>query len=700
MSAVLTLIGGASAIALFAGAAITARARRRGEGADPHLWLEEVEGENAIDWVKSQNERSLAVLEGDRRFDGFHCAALDIVNSTDRIAAPSLVGDTVRNFWQDENAVRGLWRETRLADYLAGEPEWRTICDFDALADSENENWVFQGADYLPPGYQTCMVTLSRGGADAAVRREFDVARGRFVEDGFVLPESKGATAWLDADTLLVGIDFGDGSMTSSGYPRTTRLLRRGGDPATAPVVFEGEESDVGVWPHTVRRGGRIYAFVTRAVTFFDSEIYLLDDAHRPQKLSLPLKSSVEGVHDGLVIATLQQDWRWRGQSFKSGDVIGLDPRRDRAELVFSPSPRQAVGAVAAAEGALYLQLLDNVVGSVKKIVRDKRAWRIHGIDLPGDGEVTLGSINSMGEDFFLFFDNPVTPTTLHYIAANGESRMVRQNPQFFDAAGVIVEQREAISKDGEKIPYFIIGGKDVIAAGDAPVIQYGYGGFEVPVTPGYSGVLGKLWLERGGVYVIANIRGGGEFGPRWHQAALKEKRQKGFDDFFAVSEALIESGVTTPSRLGAYGGSNGGLLMGVALTQRPDLYKALAIGVPLLDMMRFHKLLAGASWVGEYGDPTIEKQRRVIEKYSPYQNLKRNADYPCPFFFTSTRDDRVHPGHARKMAARMAEYGHDFLYYENIEGGHGAAANQNQAAYRAALQYVYFARQLMDDNE
>ncbi|MCA8889219.1 MAG: S9 family peptidase [Parvularculaceae bacterium] len=700
MSMALTLIGGASALALVAGAVVAAGARRPGNDRDPYLWLEEVEGENAIDWVKAQNRRSLEILEGDPRFDGLHRAALKIVNSTERIAEPSLVGDKVRNFWQDENAVRGLWREAELDDYLSGAPEWRTICDFDALAEAENENWVFQGADYLPPEYQTCMVTLSRGGSDAAVRREFDVARSQFVDRGFVLPESKGATAWLDADTLLVGIDFGDGALTSSGYPRTTRLLRRGGDLQSAPVVFEGEENDVGVWPHTVRRGGQTYAFITRAVTFFESEFYLLDDARQPQKLSLPLKSSIEGVYDGMIVATLQQDWRWRGASFKTGDVIALDPRRDRAELVFSPAPNQAVGAMVASEGALYLQLLDNVIGSAKKIVRDKKNWRVQDIDLPGNGEISLGSINPLGEDFFLFFDSPVTPATLHYIEADGERREVRRNPQFFNATGIIVEQRHATSKDGEKIPYFIIGRKDVIEAGDAPVIQYGYGGFEVPVTPGYSGVLGKLWLERGGVYVIANIRGGGEFGPRWHQAALKEKRQTGFDDFFAVSEALIKTGVTSPSRLGAYGGSNGGLLMGVALTQRPELYNALAIGVPLLDMLRFHKLLAGASWVGEYGDPENKKQRRVIEQYSPYQNLKKKTDYPCPFFFTSTKDDRVHPGHARKMAARMAEYGHDFLYYENIEGGHGAAANQNQAVYRAALQYVYFSRQLMDNRE
>ena len=662
---------------------------------DPFLWLEDVEGQKALDWVKAQNARSLAELEADPHFKAFHEAALEIYNSPDRIAAPSLVGDKVRNFWRDADHVRGLWREASLESYLAGEPDWRVILDVDALAEAEGENWVYKGATCRAPEYDRCMVTLSRGGADAAVRREFKASDGAFVENGFTLDESKGTVAWVDDDTLLVGVDFGEGTMTESGYPRTTRAWRRGQALDDAPLVFEGDVKDVGVWPYTIVRDGEAYAFITRAVTFFESEHFLLGDDFEPKKLPFPAKSDLQGVLDGFVIVSLKEDWKHRGKKFKQGDIIAYDPGKDKAELVFAPNDRQAVEGVASSENALLVQMLDNIVGKVKKVERKGRKWAISDIALPGDGAVSLGDVNAFGDDFFLYFDSPVTPATLFYVDAGGARAKVKQSPQFFDTEGVVMKQYEATSKDGTKVPYFVIGRESAMAAGDAPTVQYGYGGFEVPTTPGYSGTIGKLWYENDGLYVIANIRGGGEFGPRWHQAALKEHRQRAFDDFFAVSEDLIARGITTRDRLGAYGGSNGGLLMGVALTQRPELYKAIAIGVPLLDMLRYDKLLAGASWVGEYGDPDNPQERAYIEKYSPYQNMKEDVDYPRPFFFTSTRDDRVHPGHARKMAAKMEAMGHPFLYYENIEDGHGAASNNNQAAYRVALQFVYFMREL-----
>ncbi len=666
---------------------------------DPFLWLEDVEGEKALDWVRAQNKRSLAELEGDSRFEAFHKAALDIYNSEERIAAPSLSGKMVRNFWQDATHVRGLWRQATLESYLTGDPQWETLIDFDRLADEEGENWVFKGVDYLAPDNDRCMVSLSRGGSDAVVRREYLISEKSFVKDGFVLEESKGATAWVDEDTLLVGVDFGAGTMTDSGYPRTTRLLKRGAGISEAPVVFEGEKEDVGIWPYTIVRDGTTYEFITQSRTFFEREHFILGADQKPSKLPFPAKSSVEGVLDGLIVASLQEDWRHKRKGFKSGDIVAYDVKKDKAELVFSPNEKQAVGAIAAPENGLLVQLLDNIAGNVKKFNRSRGKWRSEDISLPGIGDVSLGSVNTYGDDFFLYFDSPTDPSTLFYVDEKGERLDVKRSPEFFDAAGVVTRQHEATSKDGTKIPYFVIGREDVIEAGDAPTIQYGYGGFEVPVTPGYSGTIGKLWYENGGVYVIANIRGGGEFGPRWHQAALKENRQRAFDDFFAVSEDLIARGITSPEKLGAYGGSNGGLLMGAAMIQRPDLYKGQAIGVPLLDMLRYDKLLAGASWVGEYGDPDIEEERAYILKYSPYQNLKADADYPRVFFFTSTKDDRVHPGHARKMGAKMEEMGHPFLYYENIEGGHGAAANRNQAAYRTALQYIYFMRQLSDEN-
>ncbi|MEL7485960.1 MAG: prolyl oligopeptidase family serine peptidase [Pseudomonadota bacterium] len=682
-----------------ASAALSVSAAAAEEGADPYLWLEGVEDERALDWVRGQNDRSLSELEGDARFKAFHDASLEIYNSDERIAAPSLVGDTVRNFWQDADQVRGLWRRASLSSYLAGEPEWDAILDIDALADAEKENWVFKGAGCLAPENNRCILSLSRGGSDAVVRREFLIDESGFVEDGFILPESKGATAWLDENTLLVGVDFGEGSMTTSGYPRQTRLWKRGEDPAEAPVIFEGEDADVGIWPYSITRDGKTYGFITRSVTFFEKEHYLLDEDGAPSKLPFPARSDVEGVLDGLIIAALQEDWSHRRRKFSRGDIVSYDPKKNRAELVFRPTDRQAVGGVAAPENGLLVQILDNIVGKVKSIKRERGKWNVEDVDLPGEGDVSLGGVNATGDDFFLYFDSPTTPATLHYVDAEGARTSVKQSPAFFDAEGVVMRQYEAKSADGTKVPYFVIGRDDVLEAGNAPTIQYGYGGFEVPVTPGYSGTVGKLWYEQGGVYVIANIRGGGEFGPRWHQAALKENRQRAFDDFFAVSEDLIKRGVTSPEKLGAFGGSNGGLLMGVALTQRPDLYNALAIGVPLLDMMRYHKLLAGASWIGEYGDPEIPEERAFIRKYSPYQNLDADGEYPRVFFFTSTKDDRVHPGHARKMAALMEANEQPFLYYENIEGGHGAAANRKQAAYRTALQYIYFMRQLSDES-
>ena len=666
---------------------------------DPYIWLEEVEGEKALDWVRAQNKRSLKELEGDARFPAFHDGALEIYNSEDRIAAPSLVRDEVRNFWQDATHVRGLWRRASLESYLAGEPAWETLLDFDKLAEDEGENWVFKGADCLATENDSCILTLSRGGSDAAVRREFSIAQRAFVEDGFALDESKGTVAWVNKDALLVGVDFGEvdgaSTLTDSGYPRTTRFLRRGQAIEDAPVIFEGEQADVGVWPYTIHRDGETYAFITRSKTFFESEHYILDADNQPVKLPFPEKSNVTGVLDGLIIASLQEDWEHKRRKFKSGAIVAYNLKKDKAELVFEPNERQAIGGLSSPENALLVQVLDNIVGGVKKIERKRGKWKVTDIELPGEGDVSLGGTNAYGDDFFLYFDSPSVPSTLYYAAADGALTKIKQSPAFFDASDIVMEQREATSADGEKIPYFVIGKKSVLEAGPAPTIQYGYGGFEVPVTPGYSGTIGKLWYENGGVWVIANIRGGGEFGPRWHQAALKEKRQRAYDDFFAVSEDLIATGVTTADMLGAYGGSNGGLLMGVAMTQRPDLYKAQAIGVPLLDMLRYDKLLAGASWVGEYGDPDIPEERAYIEKYSPYQNLKADADYPRVFFFTSTKDDRVHPGHARKMAAKMDAMGHPFLYYENIEGGHGAAANRNQAAYRTALQYIYFMRLL-----
>ena len=662
---------------------------------DPYLWLEEVEGERALAWVREQNARSLAELEAVPAYDAMLAEARAILTSEDRIPAASLRGGYAYNFWQDQAHVRGLWRRMPVADYVAGGTDWDVILDVDALAEAEGENWVYEGTDCLAPDYARCLLTLSRGGSDAAVRREFDIGARAFVEDGFALPEAKASLAWLDRDTVLVGTSE-DGA-TDSGYPVRTRLWRRGTDLADAPQVFEGEGTDVGVWPFSIydHANGTHLGGIVRAVTFYDSEHHLRQPDGTFTQLPFPSKVDLAGYLDGQVIVSLNEDWTYGGAAYPIGAVVAFDPETGGAQLVFEPSETQAVQGVASGPDAIYVSLLDDINGRILKLTPGEGGWSEQALPLPDQGVASVASIDDATGQMLVYHEDPTTPETLYFSKGGQALEPIKTSPDFYDTAGVTVQQFKATSADGTQVPYTVIAKQAVLDGGPAPTIQYGYGGFQVSILPQYSGTQGKLWVERGGVYVIANIRGGGEYGPRWHQAGLKGERQRIYDDFYAVSEDLIERGITTKDQLGILGSSNGGLLMGVSMTQRPDLYRAVGIGVPLLDMLRYDKLLAGASWEGEYGDPDDPEERAFLERISPYQNLAEDADYPRPFFFTSTKDDRVHPGHARKTAAKMAGHGQPFLYYENIEGGHGAAANLEQSAKRMALQYAYFANEL-----
>jgi prolyl oligopeptidase len=662
---------------------------------DPYLWLEEVEGEDALAWVRAENERSLKELEAQPAYDAMLAEARAILTSDERIPQAALRGGYAYNFWQDQAHVRGLWRRMPVADYVEGSDEWDVVLDVDALAAAEGENWVYEGTDCLAPDYARCIVTLSRGGSDAAVRREYDLDARAFMADGFALPEAKASMAWLSEDEVLVGTST-DGS-TDSGYPIRTRLWQRGTALADAPVVFEGEESDVGVWPFSIydQESGEHLGGIVRAVTFYDSEHHLRQADGTFARLPFPSKVDLAGYLGGEVIVSLNEPWTHAGEAYPIGAVVAYDPGTDEATLVFAPSAKQAVQGVASGPGVIYVSLLDDIDGRVLALTPGADGWTAEPVALPAEGVAGVSSIDEATGEMLLTHEDPVTPETLYYAGPGESPRAIDRSPDFYDAGGVVTRRFEAVSTDGTRIPYTVIAKESVLDSGPAPTIQYGYGGFQVPILPAYSGTQGKLWVERGGVYVIANIRGGGEFGPSWHQAGLKGERQRIYDDFYAVSENLIERGITTPDRLGILGGSNGGLLMGVSMTQRPDLYGAIGIGVPLLDMLRYHELLAGASWIGEYGDPRVPEERAFLETISPYHNLREEADYPRPFFFTSTKDDRVHPGHARKMARLMAQQGHPFLYYENIEGGHGAAANLDQTARRLALQYAYFAGEL-----
>jgi len=672
---------------------------------DPYLWLEEVESERALDQVREWNAATLDVLKADPRYGEFYDEALEIVNSQDKIAYPSQLGGQIYNFWQDDTHVKGIWRRASRDAFIAGEPDWETVLDLDALAEEEGENWVWRGASCAEPDQRRCMLTLSPGGSDAAVRREFDLDTASFVEDGFTLPVAKGATAWINEDALLVATDWGEGSITESGYPYIVKRWSRGAPLEDAAEVLRGESADVGVFPFTVHADGRTYVGYSEANTFYDTTWWAEGPDGEPRPLPLPAKSSISDIHDGQLLVSLQEDWSPEsGGAFTAGQLVSFDydawletGSLGAVQAVYTPDARSAFqGATATAAGVIVTET-ENVQGRAWLYSRDADgAWTAERIPLAENSVISLSDADRESTTAFFSVENMLTPDTLYAVDLETlEAQVVSRLPEWFDSSTMTVEQLEATSADGTQIPYFVMRPRDQEADGDNPTLLYGYGGFQVTVNPTYSALRGRLWVENGGTFVLANIRGGGEFGPAWHQAGLKTNRQVIYDDFIAVAEDLIDRGVTRPEKLGAIGGSNGGLLMGVMYTQRPDLWGAIVCQVPLLDMLRYHKLLAGASWVGEYGSPDVPEERAFLASISPYHNVEAETDYPPIFFVTSTKDDRVHPGHARKMAARLAEHGHEFDYYENIAGGHSAAANLIETANRVSLEYAWLWRQL-----
>lgn len=687
------------------------------EPTDSDQWLEEVEGTEALNWVRAQNQRSLAELRSDPRFESFHAAALDIATSKDRIPYGAVRDGIVYNFWQDDEHVRGLWRRTPLESYRTDSPVWETLLDVDALADAEDANWVFKGANVHRPhgeSHWLCTVALSDGGKDAVVQREFDLQTCAFIDGGFMTPEAKQGLAWVDRDTVLLATDWGDGTLTESGYPAVVKRWNRGMPLDGAEEVFRGRSTDVGVWPFTLEKeDGTLLTGAVQSDTFFTSTYWLFTDGETV-RWPIPPKSTPNGVYEGRFLFTLEQDWEAHGNEFRSGELVAFDlesfltdHQLPPVEVVFSPDERQAVNGVAVADGACLLSINDNVVAKLYRIepstttgrtsAGDERGtWQTTAIDLPGTGQAGITFADRHESTVFLDYEDFLTPSSLlQYEISDGSVRALKSLPSSFDADGVLVEQFTATSDDGTQVPYFVVRREDIPFDGSTPTLLYGYGGFQISLGPSYSGNVGRLWLEEGGAYVLANIRGGGEFGPEWHQAGLKTKRQRVYDDFIAVAEAVIDRGLTSPRRLGIMGGSNGGLLMGVVLNQRPDLWNAVVIQVPLLDMLRFHHLLAGASWVDEYGSPDVAEERAFLETISPVHNFDPAKPYPMPFFVTSTKDDRVHPGHARKLARRFEQADLPFLYYENIDGGHSAAANQTEAAKRSALEFTYLHRRL-----
>ena len=672
---------------------------------DPYLWLEEVEGRLSLEWVEERNRETMAELRSDERYDRFLQQAGELLNAKDRIPYGSIRGKYIYNFWQDAEHVRGILRRTTLVSYRAAEPEWEPVLDVDALAKAENENWVYKGIAWLAPGYERCLIKLSRGGTDASVHREFDALAKSFLEDGFALPQAKSGVAWLDRDTLLVGTDWGEGTLTESGYPRIVKRWKRGTPLARAETVFEGRREDIGIWPRVMDSGEETLPMIDQSLTFYTGAYQLIGDDGKLRRLPLQDSADLVGFYAGRILFTLREAWDVKGRTFPQGALLAISVSAFQAseklppvETVYTPDERTSISGVAVSRSGLYVVLLQNVKGRILRFQADHDSgrWSSAPLPLPANGTVSVSAANPHSSTVLLNYEDHITPDRLsEYDAGANALTLLKSLPPRFRSDELQVEQHMAKSADGEVVPYFVIHRKGLKLDGSTPTILYGYGGFEISLKPSYSATIGKLWLERGGAYAVANIRGGGEFGPRWHKAALKTNRQRAYDDFIAVAEDLARRGITSPGHLGISGGSNGGLLVGAIFTQRPDLLNAVVCRVPLLDMLRYTKLLAGASWAAEYGDPEDPKMREALLKYSPYQNVFPDRKYPRVFIETSTKDDRVHPGHARKMVARMREQGHPVLYFENTEGGHAAGANLKQHAQRYALEYVYFSRQL-----
>jgi prolyl oligopeptidase len=667
---------------------------------DPYQWLEEVSGEKALAWVKQQNAVTQPAIESSPGFKTLHERLLGIYNSRDRIPSVKKRGKWLYNFWQDEKNPRGVLRRTTLEEYRKKEPEWEVVLDLGRLSAEENEKWVYKGASCLYPDYQRCIISLSRAGADAVEIREFDVEGKRFVKDGFRASESKGGIAWKDANTLYVSRDFGPGTLTRSGYPRQVKEWARGTPLSSATLVFEVKEEDIGAWPMVVNEPGRTYELMTRAIETRVSETFIRVGP-RWVHIEAPRDADV-ATFDGMLVVRLRSDWRPTTRTFKAGSLIAtnldqfLTGRRD-FEIVFEPARRVSLQDFTATREFLLLDVLDNVKGRVLEARRLGGRWKLREVSVPEAASIGLAAVDrDEGDDYWLTVTSFTQPTTLYLATAGGNAReKMKSLPAFFDAKGLTVQQFEATSRDGTRIPYFVVMREGTKLDGNSPTILYGYGGFEIAMTPNYSGTIGAGWLERGGIWVLSNIRGGGEFGPAWHNVAKREGRQRAHEDFIAVAEDVIQRGITSPRKLGIMGGSQGGLLVGAAFTQRPELFGAVVSSVPLLDMKRYHKLLAGASWMGEYGNPDDPKDWEFISRYSPYQNVAKDRKYPKVLFSTSTRDDRVHPAHARKMYAKMKEQGHDVMYFEYLEGGHGSGSLPAQQAYTWALIYTMFWNEL-----
>ncbi|MFI7549614.1 prolyl oligopeptidase family protein [Micromonospora sediminimaris] len=671
---------------------------------DSYLWLEDLDGPEAATWVRERNAETVAALTGGPAFAARQAEIRQVLDADDRIPYPAWRGDGYYyDLWRDAAHPRGLWRRTTLDQYRRPEPEWDVLLDLDALAEREGENWVWGGVATLPPQHRRCLVSLSRGGADAVVVREYDLGDRAFVADGFTVAEAKTDVGWIDADHIWIGTDLGPGSLTDSGYPRVVRRWRRDTPLTEAEIVFEASTTDIGAYGWHDLTPGFERDFVTRTVDFYRSESYLLTGAGERIRIPVPEDAGWD-VHREWLLVRPRTPWQVGDRVHPAGALLAIRIAAILAgdrdfNVLFEPDDRTSLNGYTWTRNHLILTTLTDVRSRLELLTPGEGGWRREPLPgVPADEEGCVVETDPDRDDAYLIASEGfLQPATLRLGRVGGSVETLKRAPAFFDPDGLAVRQFFATSADGTRVPYFVVGDP---AAPAGPTLLHGYGGFEVSLTPGYDGIIGRGWLAHGGTYVVANIRGGGEYGPRWHRAALRAHRTRAFEDFAAVATDLVSRGITTPAMLGIEGGSNGGLLMGAMLTRYPSLIGAVVANVPLLDMRRYHRLLAGASWMAEYGDPDVAEDWAFLRDYSPYHNVRSHERYPPVLFITSTRDDRVHPGHARKLAARLREHGHDVSYYENVEGGHGAAANNEQRAFIEALSLEFLWRKLAPSAE
>jgi len=668
---------------------------------DPYLWLEEVEGKKSLAWVEEQNEETFTRYTESNAFKEKYERIKKELNDDERIPSAYYQNGEMYNFWRDEKNVRGVWRKTSFKSYLKDEPIWENILDIDQLANDEGINWLYKGADCLAPEYKRCLIRLSDGGTDAVTIREFDLEEKKFVKDGFNTYPSKQNASWINEDQILIGADFGEGTMNESGYPMQVKLWNRGESLEEAKIFFSGSYEKIFNFPFvSIRPDGKYYGII-EGPTFF-SEVLHLFDGEKLIKINLPQMIDIHGFFKESLILSIEEDWG----IFKSGSLLEINVNsllansidESDVKIIFEPDGQRFISGVSIGKHQLMVSMLENVNGIITRFMKKDDRWDSKDIEGFQNSTMNIYGQDVWSDNSFISVSNFLEPSSIYHASDGADYKKIKSRKNSIDPEKYRVEQNFVSSADGTSIPYFLISRKGINLDGKNPTILYGYGGFQISKPPSYlGGSIAEYWLNSGGVYVVSNIRGGGEYGPAWHQSALKENRQRAYDDFIAIAIDLIEKGITSKDHLGIEGRSNGGLLVGATFTQRPDLFNAVICGVPLLDMYRYDKLLAGASWVDEYGDPDNPEEWEFIRKYSPYQNLKKGTEYPEVFFYTSTKDDRVHPGHARKMAKKMTDMGSPIVYYENTEGGHAGTSNIDQFSFLLALQLAYLEDKLMN---